>query len=51
MRVLIGVFVGAFLGGLMGHLGKCSTGACPLTSTPLRGALYGASMGFIFASL
>jgi hypothetical protein len=27
----------------------CQTGACPLTSTPLRGILYGAFMGLIWA--
>lgn len=33
---------GAVLGTLLGHFGKCASGACPLTSTPWRGALYGA---------
>ncbi len=48
MGIIIGVMVGALLGGVMGHFGKCLTGACPLTSTPLRGALYGAFLGLLF---
>ena len=34
MRIIIGITIGALLGSLLGHFGKCSTGACPLTSTP-----------------
>ena len=48
MKITISVLVGALLGGLMGHFGKCSSGVCPLTSTPLRGALWGAFLGLMF---
>ncbi|HQP10480.1 MAG TPA: DUF6132 family protein [Candidatus Omnitrophota bacterium] len=48
MKIVIGVAVGALLGGIMGYFGKCSTGMCPLTSTPIRGALYGALLGSLF---
>ena len=48
MRVFAGVLIGALLGTLMGYFGKCTSGTCPLTSTPLRGALYGAFLGFLF---
>ena len=48
MKVFAGIFVGAMLGALMGYFGQCTSGACPLTSTPLRGAIYGAIFGFLF---
>jgi thioredoxin 1 len=32
---------GALMGGLLGYYGKCSSGTCPFTATPLRGVLYG----------
>jgi len=48
LRVITGIAVGGILGALMGYFGKCASGTCPLTSTPLRGALYGAFWGLIF---
>lgn len=48
-KLLIGILVGAALGALMGHFGKCSSGSCPLTANPLRGAVYGAVLGALFA--
>lgn len=48
MKIVLGVILGALGGGLMGHFGKCSSGACPLTSTPIRGAWYGAFLGLMF---
>ncbi len=49
LRLLIGVAVGGSLGALMGYFGKCSSGTCPLTATPWRGAIYGAVMGAVFS--
>jgi hypothetical protein len=49
LRFLISPLVGACLGAVMGHFGKCSGGACPLTSTWWRGALYGAFIGLLLA--
>ena len=49
IRLVIGVGVGGVLGALMGYVGKCSSGACPLTATPWRGAIYGAVMGAVFS--
>lgn len=46
-RLLIGVAVGALLGGVIGYFGQCSTGTCPLTSTWWRGAIYGGVMGLV----
>ena len=49
MKIIIIVLIGASLGCLMGYFGQCSSGVCPLTSTPLRGALYGSVLGLMFA--
>jgi hypothetical protein len=44
-RLLIGVLVGGVLGALLGYWGQCSSGMCPLTANPYRGAMIGAVMG------
>jgi len=49
IRLIIGIAVGAALGALLGYFGKCSSGTCPLTSTPWRGSIYGAVMGTLFS--
>ena len=49
IRMLVSIAVGGVLGALMGYFGKCTTGACPLTATPWRGAIYGAVMGALFS--
>ncbi len=33
----------------MGHFGKCSSGMCPLTANPFRGAFFGAFLGVLFS--
>lgn len=48
-RVLLIVGGAAALGAAIGYFGQCSSGACPLTSTWWRGALYGAAIGFLVA--
>ena len=48
-RLLIGISVGACIGGLMGYFGKCTSGACPLTANPYRGALFGAVIGVVLS--
>lgn len=48
-RIALGVLIGAGIGALLGYFGKCSSGTCPLTANPYRGALYGALMGGLFA--
>jgi thioredoxin 1 len=40
--VAIALLLGGGLGALMGYLGKCKSGTCPLTATPQRGAMFGA---------
>jgi len=48
-KLLIGLLIGGAIGALLGHFGKCSSGSCPLTANPFRGAIYGAIMGALFA--
>jgi thioredoxin 1 len=48
-KLLIGILIGGALGALLGHFGKCTSGTCPLTANPLRGAIYGAVLGALFA--
>ena len=48
MRVVISVLIGVLLGSALGYFGKCKDGICPLTSTPIRGALWGAFLGLMF---
>ena len=49
IRLVVGIAVGGVLGAVMGYFGKCSSGTCPLTATPWRGAIYGAVMGALFS--
>jgi len=45
LRMAIGLLAGGGLGALMGYFGQCSSGACPLTATWWRGAIFGAAIG------
>lgn len=49
IKGIIGIVVGVIAGGIMGYVGKCSSGVCPLTSNPLSGAIFGAILGLIIA--
>ena len=49
IRMLIGGAVGLVAGGLLGYFGKCSSGSCPLTANPYRGAMFGVIAGIMFA--
>lgn len=49
VKTILGILIGAGIGAVIGHYGKCSTGGCPLTANPFRGAIYGAVMGALFA--
>jgi thioredoxin 1 len=51
MKVILGLLIGASLGTAIGWRGRCASGACPLTSNPYVGGLYGALMGALFAGL
>jgi hypothetical protein len=48
IKLCVSILVGGALGAVMGYFGKCTSGTCPLTATPWRGALYGAVMGALF---
>jgi len=50
-RILLGVMIGGAIGAGLGYFGKCSSGTCPLTANPYRGAVYGAVMGVLLASV
>ena len=47
IRVAAAVAIGAAIGAWLGSGGQCQSGSCPLTETPLRGAVYGAVMGLL----
>lgn len=48
-RIFLGVLIGAGIGAALGYFGRCSSGACPLTANPYRGALFGAMLGVAVA--
>lgn len=48
LQAVLSIGIGAGLGAVMGYFGQCSTGACPLTSSWWRGAIYGGIMGVVF---
>ncbi|MFC1766453.1 DUF6132 family protein [Planctomycetota bacterium] len=50
IQLALGVIIGASVGAVLGYVGKCSTGTCPLTANPVRGSLYGGLMGLLFAT-
>ena len=50
LRIIIGIVVGGGLGfGLYKFVG-CSTGTCPLTSSPVISTIYGAVIGGLVAT-
>ena len=49
LRLILIPLAGSVLGGLMGYFGQCTSGACPLTATWWRGAIFGAVIGLTFA--
>jgi hypothetical protein len=48
IKLILAVLIGGAIGAVVGYFGKCSSGTCPLTATPWRGAIYGAVMGAVF---
>lgn len=50
IQIAAGVLIGGSIGALLGYVGKCSSGSCPLTANPMRGSLYGAFLGVLFAT-
>ena len=48
--MILFALAGAAIGGMFGYFGKCSTGACPFTSTWWGGAIFGAFFGLIISN-
>ncbi len=51
IRMLIGTVIGAGLGFLYYKFVGCSSGACPITSSPIISSLYGAVMGMLISTI
>lgn len=49
--VLLGVAVGAIAGYLYWRYVGCTTGTCPITSSPVNSSLWGAVMGGLLGSI
>ncbi len=47
--ILIGGGLGTAIGAVLGYVGKCRSGACPLTGNPYGGAMFGALIGVMLA--
>lgn len=43
--ILLGIAVGAIAGFLYWHFVGCTTGTCPITSSPVNTSIWGAAMG------
>ena len=50
-KIFLGILIGGAIGAVLGYFGKCSSGTCPLTANPYRGAIYGAVVGALLASM
>ena len=50
IRSIVGVLLGAGLGFLYYKFVGCRTGTCPIVRNPYTSIVYGAVMGFLFAS-
>lgn len=48
LKLLVYIVAGGLIGAALGYLGKCTTGACPLTANPLRGSGFGILFGLFF---
>jgi len=51
LKIAAGVLIGGVIGVVLGYYGKCSSGGCPLTANPYRGAVYGALMVAVLTSV
>jgi len=49
-KKILFILAGALIGGLLGYFGKCSTGACPFTSTWWGAAALGAIFGLLLSN-
>jgi hypothetical protein len=49
IRISLGILAGAAIGAVLGYVGKCTSGACPLTANPIRGAFVGGVIGALLS--
>ena len=49
VKIVIGILVGGGIGFLIGYLGRCASGVCPLTSNPYVSTIIGALVGLLIA--
>ena len=47
MKMILGVIIGSAIGFGIGYFGKCTSGACPLTSNPIISTIVGAVIGLM----
>ena len=47
---IAGILIGAIIGGVIGYLGRCAGGTCPIACTPWGGIIVGALLGFFIAT-
>jgi uncharacterized membrane protein YedE/YeeE len=45
MKIILGIVIGGVIGFGIGYFGKCTSGACPLTSNPIISTAIGAMIG------
>lgn len=50
MKIIIGILIGGGIGFLVGYLGKCASGTCPLVGNPIMSTIIGASLGALIAT-
>ena len=51
MKIVLGALIGGAIGFAVGYFGKCSSGACPLTSNPIISTILGIVVGIMIATL
>lgn len=49
IQLMAGLLIGGGVGAALGYYGKCTSGTCPLTANPYRGAFLGSLMGGLLA--
>lgn len=47
MKMVLGAIIGGAIGFGIGYFGKCTSGACPLTSSPLISTIIGILIGLM----
>jgi len=50
MKMILGIVIGGAIGFGIGYFGKCTSGACPLTSNPVISTIIGVVIGAMIAA-